>query len=84
MTHKELCNQLITSLNDLLKNMAAGQYIRVSSLTMDIVQLIQELRGSYAEDMKAKDDQIASLKEMLAHVGANDTNNVEGKDNGSN
>ena len=58
-----LCDTLIEDLNNLLKNMAAGQYIRVCSLTVEIVQKLMNLKHGIQSDRENLEMNIKSLQE---------------------
>ena len=58
-----LCDTLIEDLNNLLKNTAAGQYIRVCSITMGMVQKITNLKKGIRSDLGSRDKRIEELTE---------------------
>lgn len=60
-----LIDSLVKDLNDLLKNMAAGQYIRVSSLTVEMVQKLQSLKSGMKKERESMDDQVQVLQQRL-------------------
>lgn len=64
MDNEGLCDSLIENLNNLLKNAAAGQYIRVCSITMEMVQKMQNLKRSMKEERKRFLDQLADLRRL--------------------
>ena len=58
-----LCDTLIEDLNNLLKNIAAGQYIRVCSLTVEIVQKLINLKHGIQSDRENLETNIKILQE---------------------
>lgn len=64
MDNDGLIDSLIEDLNNLLKSGAAGQYIRVSSLAVGMVQKLQNLRKAIADDRKSLLDQMADLEKL--------------------
>ena len=59
-----LCDSLIEDLNNLLKNAAAGQYIRVCSISMEIVQKLMNLKKGIRADRKSLEEQLEDLKRL--------------------
>ena len=59
-----LTETLITDLNNLLKNMAAGQYIRVCSITMEMVQKLTNLKNGIKAEKDDLKEQIQGLKQL--------------------
>lgn len=59
-----MCDSLIENLNNLLKNAAAGQYIRVCSITMEMVQKLQTLKKGIKNERKQLEDQIEDIKRL--------------------
>ena len=64
MDNEGLTESLISDLNNLLKNAAAGQYIRVCSITMEMVQKLQNLKAGIRNDTKDLREQIEDLKRL--------------------
>ena len=64
MDNEGLCDSLIVDLNDMMKAMAAGQYIKYCSLTVGMVQKLTNLKKGIRSDLKAKDEEIAGLKRL--------------------
>lgn len=58
-----LCDTLIENLNNLLKNVAAGQYIRVCSITMEMVQKLMNLKQGIKNDRESLENGIKELQE---------------------
>lgn len=80
LDNEGLCDSLIENLNNLLKNMAAGQYIRVCSITMEMVQKLQNLKKGIGTSQKTLEDQIEDLKRLnneLAEKAFNNQENAE-------
>lgn len=59
-----VCDSLVEDLNNLLKNMAAGQYIRVSSLTLEMVQKLHNLKNGIKAERKNLEDQNEDLRRL--------------------
>lgn len=59
-----LCDTMIVDLNDMMKAMAAGQYIKYCSLTVGMVQKLTNLKKGIRSDLEAKDEEIADLKRL--------------------
>jgi len=62
-SNSELAESIITDLNNLLKNLAGGQYIRVCSLVMEIVQKLTNLKKGIEADINNREQQIKELQE---------------------
>lgn len=56
-----LIDSIIVDLNDILKNMAAGQYIRICNLVVGMTQKLTCLKNSVKEELACKDQQVADL-----------------------
>ena len=56
-----LIDTIIVDLNDILKNMAAGQYIRICNLVVGMTQKLTNLKKSMKEELACKDQQVADL-----------------------
>ena len=63
LDNEGLCDSMIEDVNNLLKNMAAGQYIRVCSITMEIVQKLQNLKKGIKVERKHLEDQLDDLRQ---------------------
>ena len=80
LDNEGLCDSMIENLNNLLKNMAAGQYIRVCSITMEMVQKLQNLKKGIRTSQKTLEDQIEDLRRLnneLAEKAFNNQENAE-------
>jgi len=80
LDNEGLVDSMISDLNNLLKNMAAGQYIRVCSITMEMVQKMQNLKSSMKAERKEFLDQLADLRRLnndLAEKAFNEPINRE-------
>lgn len=60
----EIIDSMISDLNNLLKNMAAGQYIRVCSITMEIVQKLTGLKEEIKTANNSLEEKIDNLKRL--------------------
>lgn len=60
----EIIDSMISDLNNLLKNMAAGQYIRVCSITMEIVQKLTGLKEEIKTANNNLEEKIDNLKRL--------------------
>jgi phosphopantothenate synthetase len=56
-----LIDTIIVDLNDILKNMAAGQYIRICNLVVGMTQKLTNLKKNMKEELAARDQQVADL-----------------------
>lgn len=63
LDNEGLCDSLIENLNNLLKNMAAGQYIRVCSITMEMVQKLTNLKKNIHTEQQSMERNIQELQE---------------------
>lgn len=59
-----LIDTMLTDLNDLMKCMAAGQYIRYADITVKFVQKLNNLKKGMKAELKDKEDQIADLQRL--------------------
>ena len=64
MDNEGLIDSLIADLNNTIKNMASGQYIRVCHLVIEMVQKLQNLKNGVRADMDALRDQVEDLKRL--------------------
>lgn len=64
LDNEGLCDSLVEDLNNLLKNIAAGQYIRVSSLVLEMVQKLMNLKKGIRNDRKSLEDQLEDLRRL--------------------
>lgn len=58
----DMVQDLIITLNGLVKNMAAGQYIRVCSIVVEMVQKLNTIRDQAATERAQMEQQIEDLK----------------------
>lgn len=90
MDNEGLCDSLIVDLNDMMKAMAAGQYIRYCNLTVGMVQKLTNLKKGIRTDIAARDEQIRDLQRLNNELAKKafslpvETENekTEGNDNG--
>lgn len=71
ITIDEMVQDLIISMNDLIKNMAAGQYIRVCSITVEMVSKMQAVRDRAKKDrqqLQAEIDELKARTNELAEI----------------
>lgn len=61
-TNAELAESMITDLNNLLRNLSGGQYIRVCSIVMEMVQKITNLKKGIEADINNREEQIKDLQ----------------------
>ena len=59
-----LCDTMIVDLNDMMKAMAAGQYIKYCNLTVGMVQKLTNLKKGIRADLEAKDEQIRDMQRL--------------------
>jgi len=64
LDNEGLCDSLIEDLNNLLKNAAAGQYIRVCSITMEMVQKLMNLKKGIKAEKNSMESQIEDLMNL--------------------
>lgn len=70
LTNAELVDTLIVDLNNLPKELLAGQFIQACSIVAQMGQKLINLRKGIADDLKYKDERIEQLKEQLRNLGA--------------
>ena len=63
LDNEGLCDSLIENLNNLLKNAAAGQYIRVCSITLEMVQKLTNLKKNIHTEQTSMERNIQELQE---------------------
>lgn len=63
-----ICDTLIEDINNLLKNAAAGQYIRVCSITMEMVQKLMNLKKGIKADRESLEENIRELQEKYNNL----------------
>ena len=69
LTNDELIESLIKDVNNLVKNMAAGQYVQFCLLVTQITQKLLNLKTGIKSDMDNKNSVIESLKETIRSMG---------------
>ena len=69
LTNSELITTIITDLNNVLKEQAGGQYLNACSIIHGMVQKLVNLRANIDNDVKNRDETIASLKNELRSHG---------------
>ena len=68
-SNSELVQTLITDLNTLLKEQAGGQYINAAAIVTGMAQKLINLKESIDNDLKNRDETIATLKDELRNHG---------------
>ena len=69
LTNEELIDTLIADVNNLVKNMASGQYVQFCLLVTQIVQKLANLKKGIISDLDNKNKVIESLKETIRSMG---------------
>ena len=59
-----LCDTLKVDLNNLLKNMASGQYLQMSGLVVQMCRKLDNLKEGIAADLASKDKIIEELTRL--------------------
>lgn len=62
--YSDLLDTLTTDCNNLVRNMAEGQYIQFCNRIVSMAQKIQELKTGMKNDLDSKDRQIEELKKL--------------------
>lgn len=60
---------IISDLNEMQKQQAAGQYIQAMTIFVNVVQKLLKLRETVENDLKNRDKTIDSLKQQLRAAG---------------
>ena len=68
-TNSELISSIISDLNSLLKEAASGQYIKSCVIVTGMAQKLANLKETIDNDLKNRDETIATLKEELRNHG---------------
>ena len=68
-SNSELIQTLIADLNNLLKEQAGGQYINACAIVTGMAQKLVNLKNTIDNDLKNRDETIATLKEELRNHG---------------
>ena len=69
-TNEELADTLISDLNNLVKNVAGGQYIQACIIVTGMSQKMLNLKEGIKKDIDSKNRVIETLKEQLRQAGA--------------
>lgn len=69
MTNKELVGSLITDLNNLVKVQQSGQHLQACQIIVSMTQKLANLYKTIDDDIKNRDETIATLKEELRAHG---------------
>lgn len=59
-----LCDDLISDLNNLVKNAVAGQFIQCSNIVVNMTKKLANLKKGIAADLASKDQIIEELKRI--------------------
>lgn len=70
-------DSLVEDLNNLLKNIASGQYIVACSLTVGMVQKMANIKKNILDDRKSLENQIADLQRLNNELAEKAFNNGE-------
>ena len=69
LTNKELIGSLIQDLNNLVKEQQAGQHLQACAIIVAMTQKLVNLQRTIDDDLKNRDETIATLKEELRACG---------------
>ena len=69
LTNKELIGSLIQDLNNLVKEQQAGQHLQACQIIVGMTQKMVNLMQTIDDDLKNRDETIATLKEELRACG---------------
>ena len=69
LDNQGLCDSLIKDLNNLIKNIANGQYITFCMIVSHMTQKLMNLKKGIGNDMESKNKVIEELKSMLKENG---------------
>ena len=69
MTNKELVGSLIQDLNNLVKEQQAGQHLQACAIIVSMTQKLTNLYNTIDDDLKNRDEIIATLKDELRACG---------------
>ena len=69
MTNKELVGSLIQDLNNLVKEQQAGQHLQACQIIVSMTQKLANLYKTINDDLKNRDETIATLKDELRKRG---------------
>ena len=69
LTNKELIGSLIQDLNNLVKEQQAGQHLQACAIIVSMTQKLANLAKTIDDDVKNRDEIIATLKEQLRAHG---------------
>ena len=68
-TNTELMDSVIVDLNNTLKELFSGQYIQACRIVSSMSQKLVNLRNTIDNDLKNRDETIATLKNELINAG---------------
>ena len=68
-TNTELIGTIISDINDVIKEVASGQYIQACRIITQVTQKLVNLRNTIDNDLKNKDQVIEDLKRCLVESG---------------
>ena len=69
MTNKELVGSLIQDLNNLVKEQQTGQHLQACQIIVNMTQKLANLYKTIDDDLKNRDETIATLKGELRKRG---------------
>lgn len=64
LDNEGLCESLIADLNELIRNMAAGQYIRMSIVTAQMYQKLNNLQQGIVNDRNSLKEQLEEMRKL--------------------
>ena len=68
-TNSELLDSIIVDLDNLLKALFTGQFIKVCAIVTGMAQKLSNLRKSLDNDLKNREETIEALKQELKNAG---------------
>lgn len=69
MTNKEIVGSLIQDLNNLVKEQQTGQHLQACQIIVSMTQKLANLYKTIDDDLKNRDETIATLKDELRKRG---------------
>lgn len=71
LSNTELINTLIVDLNNIPKELIAGQFVQACCIVSSMAQKLLNLRNTIDDELKNKTETIEQLKEALRNSGVN-------------
>lgn len=69
MTNVELIDSLIEDVNNSIRQLVSGNYVAWSSLNVQMIQKLGNLKNGVVSDLKNREDTIEALKCQLREAG---------------